>query len=106
MVHFGKTKIEEMCECQYLFTCYILKEILDTILFFLQCYIIVFEKATLQHLLTNTVAHHLIFFTNCCPSEIIVFYFLFNVELEAQVEMQELLDVCYNQYQSAICPLE
>ena len=43
----------------------------------------------------NTVGHHLIFFMNCCPSEIIVKDF-FKVESEAQVEMQELLDVCYN----------
>ena len=35
-----------------------------------------------------------------------MFYFLFKVESDAQVEMQELLDVCNNQYQSALCPLE
>ena len=38
MVHFGKTKIEEMCECQYIYlhAIYInLKEVLHTTLFFL-----------------------------------------------------------------------
>ena len=36
----------------------------------------------------------------------VVLSFIYKVELDAQVEMQELLDVCYNQYQSAVCPLE
>ena len=51
----------------YLFTCYILKEVLHTMLFLKQCYII-FE--TLRHLLYE---YYFIFFTNCCPSEIILF---------------------------------
>ena len=51
----------------YLFTCYILKEVLHAILFLKQCYII-FE--TLHHL---PYEYYFIFFTNCCPSEIILF---------------------------------
>ena len=51
----------------YLFTCYILKEVLHTMLFLKQCYII-FE--TLHHL---PYEYYFIFFTNCCPSEIILF---------------------------------
>ena len=60
MVHFGKTKIEEMCECQYIYLHAIfLKEVLHTILFFKQCYIL--------------YKYYFIFFMNCCPSEIILF---------------------------------
>ena len=56
----------------------------------------------------NTAVHYLIFFMNSCSSEIIRYFlsFIYKVELDAQVEMQELLDVCYNQYQSAVYPLE
>ena len=57
---------------------------------------------------TKTVVHYLIFFMNCCSSEIIRYFlsFIYKVESDAQVEMKELLDVCYNEYQSAVCPLE
>ena len=85
-----------------------LKEVLHTTLFFIQCYII-FEKKSLSTIFfMNTVVHYLIFFMNCCPSEIIVLFlsFIYEVESDAQVEMQELFDICYNQYQSAVCPLE
>ena len=51
----------------YLFICYILKEVLHTMLFLKQCYII-FE--TLHHLLYK---YSFMFFMNCCPSEIILF---------------------------------
>ena len=42
MVHFGKTKIEEMCNVNiFIYMVYFnLKEVLHTTLFFLQCYII------------------------------------------------------------------
>ena len=112
MVHFVKTKIEEMCECQYFY--------LHAIFQFKRSFAYNFVLFTVLHyflkkslstiFFMNTVVHHLIFFTNCCPSEIIVlqdvYYFLFKVELDAQVEMQELFDVCYNQYQSAVYLLE
>ena len=75
---FQKMFCIQLC-CFYSATLLFLKKPLSTIFF------------------TNTVGHHLIFFMNCCPSEIIVFFILFfKVESGAQVEMQELLDVCYN----------
>ena len=83
MVHFGKTKIKEMCECQYFYLCaiFLFKKsfaynfVLYTVLHY-------FLKKSLSSLFfMNTVVHYLIFFTNCCPSEIIVlldiFYLLF-----------------------------
>ena len=47
-----------------------LKEVLHTTLFLKQCYIIL-KLSTI--FFTNTVIHYLIFFMNCCPSEIILF---------------------------------
>ena len=72
MVHFGKTKIEEMCECQYLFTCYILKEVCMQLWSFYSATFLFLKKPLSTIFFMNTVAHHLIFFMNCCPSEIIV----------------------------------
>ena len=70
MVHFGKTKIGKMCECQYLFTCYILKDILHTT--FNSATLLFLKKPLSTIFFMNTVAPNLIFFMNCCPPEIIV----------------------------------
>ena len=103
MVHFGKKKLRK-CVSVNIYLHAIFCSVLNFL--FYGATLLFLKKPLSTIFFTNTVAHHLIFFMNCYPSEIIVRDFLLKVELEAQVEMQEVLDVCYNQYQSAVCPLE
>ena len=70
-------------------------------------YMLYFKRSFAHNVVLKTVLHYflklsIIFFTNILSSssQIVVHLklFTFKVESDAQVEMQELFDVCYNQY--------